>query len=209
MTSFRYDAPPIPFPGPRADPGARRSPVVRVVDPEASPAEAGDAVGGRNRASARRAVEHENARSACLGTDDVRWIMALRVHEQFEGGRAAILRPDRRRRLVELGQTLGLRPFDANLVIAVVQDAARRGESPANPNAEASLRMVPAVRVGRSERAVGRRDTAARAAPAGGSGVSAEELTTGETAPATSWGFVLALASGMVLVTLLAGAAML
>ncbi|MCA9294405.1 MAG: hypothetical protein KDA20_11390 [Phycisphaerales bacterium] len=53
---------------------------------------------------------------------------ALRVADALEGGRAAILRPERRRELVANAQAMGLRPFDANLIIAIVQDGARRGE---------------------------------------------------------------------------------
>lgn len=102
--------------------------------------------------------------------------MALRVYEQLEGGRSAILRPGNRRRLVQIARTLGLRPFDANLVIAVVQDAARRGETPANAEPIASLAMVPAA--GAGERAPERRSA--------------------------SWVFVVALVSAMLLGTLAA-----
>ena len=41
----------------------------------------------------------------------------------------AILAPERREALIQEARSLGLREFDANLVIAVVQDRARRGES--------------------------------------------------------------------------------
>lgn len=45
--------------------------------------------------------------------------------DAIEGGRAAIIRPEVRRRLVAAAVGMGLRPFDANLVIAIVQDDAR------------------------------------------------------------------------------------
>jgi hypothetical protein len=59
---------------------------------------------------------------------DARWIFALRVSGSLQGGKAALLIPPRRRELVAAAVRAGLREFDANLIIAVVQDAARRGE---------------------------------------------------------------------------------
>lgn len=82
--------------------------------------------------SAERDVAAENA-SAALGADDARQAFAVAVARSLEGGRAAILRPDARRSLTSQAGRLGLRPFDAALVIAIVQDAARRGESPDSP----------------------------------------------------------------------------
>jgi len=55
---------------------------------------------------------------------DPRWVLALRTAEALDG---AVLPPERRDRLVRLGKLLGMTPFDANLVIAIVQDQARRG----------------------------------------------------------------------------------
>lgn len=80
--------------------------------------------------------------AARLTPDDARRIVALRVVESLEGGRAAILRPEARRRIVTVATTLGLRPFDANLVIAIVQDAARRGETIEEPDVQSRLRLV-------------------------------------------------------------------
>ena len=39
----------------------------------------------------------------------------------------SILSPERRTVLLRLGKILGLTPFDTNLVIAIIQDRARRG----------------------------------------------------------------------------------
>ena len=78
--------------------------------------------------AARQRVAEENTRSAGLSPDDIRLLMALRVSDALEGGRAAVLRPERRRELVANAQAMGLRPFDASLIIAIVQDGARRGE---------------------------------------------------------------------------------
>ena len=79
------------------------------------------------------------------GTMDPRWVLAVRVAEHLQG---SILPPMARDRLVRLGKTLGLSPFDANLIIAIVQDQARRGYAPAYcPTAsEPQLRMVPPAR---------------------------------------------------------------
>ncbi|MFM9957577.1 MAG: hypothetical protein ACKVZJ_05855 [Phycisphaerales bacterium] len=79
------------------------------------------------RARLASEVSTENRRAAGLSDRDVRNIMAQRVAENIEGGRAGILVPERRRALVATAQRLGIRPFDANLIIAVVQDRFRRG----------------------------------------------------------------------------------
>lgn len=66
--------------------------------------------------------------SGSLSPTDPRWVLAVRVAYSLEGGRAAVLRPSNRRHLRQLAGYLGLRPFDANLIIAIVQDAARTGD---------------------------------------------------------------------------------
>jgi hypothetical protein len=63
----------------------------------------------------------------------------------LEGGRTALLTPDRRRRLVTLATKMGLRPFDAALIIAIVQDAARAGE-PLTGEAQDRLAMIRPAR---------------------------------------------------------------
>jgi len=76
------------------------------------------------------------------GTTDPRWVLAVRSAEQLQG---TTLTPPARDRLVRMARTFGLTAFDANLIIAVVQDQARRGYAPAFcPTAgEPQLRMVP------------------------------------------------------------------
>lgn len=100
-------------------------------------------------AGARQAVEEANRAAATLATPergvDARRILALTTAQALEGGRAAILRPDRRRLLVSAAGRLGLRPFEANLVIAIVQDGARRGVSPADTATAGMIDMVPAA----------------------------------------------------------------
>lgn len=51
---------------------------------------------------------------------------AGRIAEAMQG---EVLAPEAREELVHQARSLGLRPFDAHLVIAVVQDRRRRGES--------------------------------------------------------------------------------
>lgn len=85
----------------------------------------------RAKSAAESAAENRAARLTAieLPDEDVRTILALKVIGSLEGGRAAILRPELRRRLVSEGAKLGLRPFDTQLVIAIAQDAARRGDA--------------------------------------------------------------------------------
>ncbi len=78
-------------------------------------------------ARAMAAIERANRESAALSHDDVRHIFAREVAGSLQGGRAAVLTPETRRRLLARAGRLGLRPFDASLVIAVTQDNARRG----------------------------------------------------------------------------------
>lgn len=72
-------------------------------------------------------VRNENLAAARIDPTDARWVLAVRVAQLLEGGKAAVLTPDRRRRLVALAVRLGLREFDAALIIAIVQDGARDG----------------------------------------------------------------------------------
>jgi hypothetical protein len=80
-----------------------------------------------------------------VGATDPRWVLALRTAESLQG---ATLSPERRQNLLRLGRIMGLSPFDSNLVIAIVQDQARRGfASDYCPTAAApQLSMVPLPR---------------------------------------------------------------
>ncbi len=83
---------------------------------------------------------------APLAATDPRWVLAHRTAEQMQG---SLLSPERRQRLVRLGKVMGLTAFDANLVIAIVQDQARRGiplsDCPAAGTDQ--LALVPGVRL--------------------------------------------------------------
>ena len=88
-------------------------------------------------------VARANRQAATIDAVDARWVFACRVATSIEGGRAAILRPEARDRLLTQASRLGLRQFDANLIIAIVQDSARCGQEPLGlPTAE----RVPLVR---------------------------------------------------------------
>lgn len=81
---------------------------------------------------------------------DPRWVFSVRVASMIEGGRAGVLRPERRERLTKTAAALGLRAFDAALIIAMVQDEARRGAvpqgyPPLTARLAENLQSVPAV----------------------------------------------------------------
>jgi len=80
-------------------------------------------------------VPSSRSRGPSIARTDPRWVFAVLVASRLEGGRAAVLRPEQRERLLRAGRGLGLRPFDAALAIALVQDAARRGEAPGQTGA--------------------------------------------------------------------------
>lgn len=86
---------------------------------------------------------------------DPRWILAVRTGELLQG---TLLTPESRRRLAHLGRLLDLSSFDTNLIIAIVQDQARRGYAPAACAAagERQLAFVPGPqpRVGKGRRLV-------------------------------------------------------
>jgi hypothetical protein len=55
---------------------------------------------------------------------DPRWVLAMQTQARLQG---AVLPPEKRDELMRSGRKLGLRPFESNLVIAIVQDRARSG----------------------------------------------------------------------------------
>jgi len=105
--------------------------------------------GGRDAAppgprAARREVARENLLASALPAMDTRWMLALKVQHALEGGVAAMLRPEVRQRLIADAKHMGLRPFDANLVIAIVQDRTRAGLPVGGPETDSRLAMVGA-----------------------------------------------------------------
>ncbi len=142
----------------------------------ATPPQVRPAPGGTSW-SARAAVTAENLAAANfaagtggggpgtgagVGNTDPRWLLAVKTSSLLEGGRAALLRPDRRKIVLDLAHHMGLRPFDANLVIAVVQDSARAGEGALSGEVRGRLGLVGGVGldgVGDPERPVRREPT--------------------------------------------------
>ncbi len=75
------------------------------------------------------------------GTTDPRWVLAVRTAELLQGD---ILSPECRERIVRMARLFDLTPFDANMIIAIVQDQARRGIAPhlCPAAGEPQLRMI-------------------------------------------------------------------
>lgn len=120
----------------------KQSPPYRLVFPDHSPS--------LIEAQARQSVARENREAASWiapgnpsASGDLRRLFALRASQMLEGGRAAIMPPESRRMLVGDARRFGLRAFEANLIIAVVQDSARRGEPPAAAAAAGVLDVIP------------------------------------------------------------------
>jgi hypothetical protein len=67
----------------------------------------------------------ESVRGRALDPFDARWQFATAVETALQG---ATLAYEDRRRLLGIATQLGIREFDAHLIVALVQDRARRGE---------------------------------------------------------------------------------
>ena len=85
-------------------------------------------------------VALENRSAASMSPADARWVLAVRTAESIEGG--GVLAPEARARLQRLATNLGLRPFDANMVMAIVQDGARSGGGPLGAGVAERLELV-------------------------------------------------------------------
>lgn len=127
---------------------ARTSSLLRLVNADDAPARPVLRPGSEGEAvrEAAARVRRENVMAATLPPTDGRWLLAVQVTEALEGGRAAILRPERRRRLGVLATRLGVGAFDTSLVIAIVQDAARHGRGPLELDTASRLALVRAPR---------------------------------------------------------------
>lgn len=127
----------LPHPLPRRNAQDPRSGAYRAQCPTSSASDPHDRIAGENITAAR------------FGDHDPRWLLARQTAAMLEtapGDCGARLRPERRRRLHELATSLGLRAFDANLVIAVVQDAAAHDSDPLSPACRSGLAMVGPAR---------------------------------------------------------------
>jgi hypothetical protein len=89
----------------------------------------------------------ESVRGRALDPFDARWQFATAVEGALQG---ATLAYEDRRRLLGLATRLGIREFDAHLIVALVQDRARRGE-PIDGVAP-TIALLPVKRATRLER---------------------------------------------------------
>lgn len=96
---------------------------LRLVGSDAPPEESSRGAIRRRRAE----VARENLASTnqpAIGATDPRWVLAAQAEAAMDGSRIS---PERRKRLMRAARGLGVRVFDASLIIAIVQDSARRG----------------------------------------------------------------------------------
>ena len=92
----------------------------------------------RQAAAHEMLLARETARDPGFDPTDARWQLATETQRALQG---AVLAYEDRRRLLGLANRLGIRAFDANLILAIVQDRARRGEP--LESAGATIAMVP------------------------------------------------------------------
>ena len=124
---------------------------VRSAHPVSPPTSRRALTSGRSRtgrpvtASIGIASERGQAVKPLSSATDPRWVLAVRAAEALQG---SVLVPEQRQQLLKLGRRLGLTLFDANLVLAIVQDQARRGYISASCPAAGieQLAMVPPAR---------------------------------------------------------------
>ncbi len=97
---------------------------------------------------AREEIARENrAASGNLGLNptDPRWVVAIRAYSQLQGSTLTL---ERRQRVIRTARHLGVRPFDATVIIAIVQDHARRGVD--LPSAAGTIALLSAPEADRS-----------------------------------------------------------
>lgn len=100
--------------------------------------------GSKQRHTARQAVARENLAAAgnlTLDPTDPRWVFAVRAAGQLDG---TLLTPERREKLMRVARLLGIRVFDANVIIAIVQDHARQGRPLADAAPTVAMMSQPA-----------------------------------------------------------------
>jgi hypothetical protein len=79
-----------------------------------------------------------------IDANDPRWVLAMQTQARLHG---ATLTPERRDELMKSGTRLGLRAFETNLVIAVVQDRARTNQPLRLAQSALSLMPVAAPQI--------------------------------------------------------------
>ena len=127
-------------------PGGPRSTFPRLVEDERPRPDPRALRVYRQAAAQETVLARETARDPSFAPGDPRWRFAREVESALEG---SVLPFEERRRLLSLAQRFGIRAFDANLIVALVQDRARRGEPV--ETAAATIAMVP-VATGANQR---------------------------------------------------------
>ena len=82
---------------------------------------------------------------------DPRWVLAVSTAQLMESD---VLPPHKREVLMAQGKSMGLSPFDCSLILAIIQDRARRGitldQCPAQSATQLALIPLPTMRSFRS-----------------------------------------------------------
>ncbi len=97
---------------------------------------------------AREEIARENRAASgnlSLNPTDPRWVVAVRAYGQLQGSTLTL---ERRQRVLRTARHLGVRPFDANVIMAIVQDHARRGVD--LPSAAGTIALLSTPEAGRS-----------------------------------------------------------
>lgn len=132
---------PAPFAGKRVVRPGRKRPITptRRVEPS-TPLRL---VGGAAAPDVRPPIQNP---TPIQGATDPRWVLAIRTAQLLEGD---VLPPAKREALMRTGKVMGLTPFDCSLILAVVQDRARRGIAPEYCPAagESQLALIPLPQV--------------------------------------------------------------
>ncbi|UCD76249.1 MAG: hypothetical protein JSV91_04860 [Phycisphaerales bacterium] len=103
----------------------------------------------RSRLNRQQVIRENRAAglNRSLDPTDPRWVLAIRAYSQLQG---TTLTPERRQRVMRTARQLGIRPFDANLIVAIVQDHARSGLALSEAQGTLTLLREPeAARAGR------------------------------------------------------------
>lgn len=79
-----------------------------------------------------------------LDPEDARWTVAVATAMALQGGRAALITSEKRAEISQLATRSGLRPFDASLVMGIVQEAVRSGEPALSVGVQSRLKLVTA-----------------------------------------------------------------
>jgi hypothetical protein len=121
--------------------GASQPHHLRLVGGFNSP-ESERALRANQREKARLDIVKENrlaahGPAAAMDPTDPRWVLAAQTRMRLQG---AAISPEHRDQLLSNGRKLGLRAFESNLIIAIVQDQARRTDQPLDV-----LKHVPPV----------------------------------------------------------------